>query len=234
MIKSPSLISCWFELSVPQIAMTTSSSYSLQRDNLRVDYELCSIASSNETADNLPGHGRLLGNLFTLIGQRFEHGLSSTAKRMGYGPRVTAKRILRIYDNDLYPARCKKLRRNSACLVRYAGYAACGYRHFNFPNTVRQPRFHIGQHVHSYSSTTTSPIANRCFVVVAVGRSINDEEDYDGGGHEYALRVLPRADGLFAGRNDCIEVCFEDRVVLDPPTHAPCWREVRERMFLFE
>lgn len=48
-----------------------------------VDYELCSIASSNETADNLPGPGRLLGNLYDNAGRRLENGLGRVARRMG-------------------------------------------------------------------------------------------------------------------------------------------------------
>lgn len=47
-----------------------------------VDYELCSIASSNETADNLPGPGRLLGKLYDSAGQRLENGLGRVAVRI--------------------------------------------------------------------------------------------------------------------------------------------------------
>lgn len=50
-------------------------------------YELCSIASSNETADNLPGPGRLLGNLYDSAGRRLEGGLGRVAVQMGHGPR---------------------------------------------------------------------------------------------------------------------------------------------------
>ena len=38
--------------------------------------EVCSIASSNETADDLLGPGRLLGNLYSHLGDRLEEGAS--------------------------------------------------------------------------------------------------------------------------------------------------------------
>lgn len=55
-----------------------------------VEYELCSLASSNETADNLPGPGRLLGNLYEGIGRRLENGLGRVAVRMGLNPHIMA------------------------------------------------------------------------------------------------------------------------------------------------
>ncbi|KAI5118530.1 hypothetical protein M0805_009682 [Coniferiporia weirii] len=56
---------------------------------------VCSVASSNETADNLPGAGRVIGNIFSCTGKGLERQLSSVAERLGFGPRATAFRIQR-------------------------------------------------------------------------------------------------------------------------------------------
>ncbi|KAI5121793.1 hypothetical protein M0805_009785 [Coniferiporia weirii] len=54
-----------------------------------------SSASSNATADNLVGPGRILGNVYGFAGRRLERRLGSIADQMGYGPRATAVRIER-------------------------------------------------------------------------------------------------------------------------------------------
>ena len=46
------------------------------------EYYECSIASPNETADDLPGHGRLLGNVYVFLGRHLEHGVGMVAGKM--------------------------------------------------------------------------------------------------------------------------------------------------------
>lgn len=50
-------------------------------------YEVCSIASSTETADNLPGPGRTLGKLYSHLGSKVENGLGKAAAWMGHNPK---------------------------------------------------------------------------------------------------------------------------------------------------
>ncbi|KAI5116344.1 hypothetical protein M0805_005819 [Coniferiporia weirii] len=56
---------------------------------------VCSIASSNETADNILGPGRILGNVLSSSGRRLERRLGIIADNLGFGPRATAVRIQR-------------------------------------------------------------------------------------------------------------------------------------------
>lgn len=84
-------------------------------------YELCSIASSNETADDLIGPGRMLGRAYGFFGRKIENALSNAAEQLGYGPRVTAVKIRRLYEDESIPAstRNKQLRRKCKRLGRY-------------------------------------------------------------------------------------------------------------------
>lgn len=88
-------------------------------------YTLCSIASSNETADDLPGPGRTLGKLYSFIGTKIERGLGRAAERIRYGPRATALKILKIQENKMLlpaPTRRKRLEKNCVRLARYVRY----------------------------------------------------------------------------------------------------------------
>lgn len=83
-------------------------------------YNLCSLPSSNETASNLPGPGRMLGNFYGFLGRRLGIGMSRAAERMGYGPRVVAMRIQRTWESPaLDLARRRKLKKNCIRLARY-------------------------------------------------------------------------------------------------------------------
>lgn len=64
------------------------------------EYYACSIASSNETADNLPGPGRILGNVYVSLGRRLERGVARVAGRMGFGPQVLALKIRKVEEKD--------------------------------------------------------------------------------------------------------------------------------------
>lgn len=57
------------------------------------DIDVLTITSSNETASDIPGPGRLLGKLYSSIGLRLETCLNSFAERRGMGPQVIACRI---------------------------------------------------------------------------------------------------------------------------------------------
>ncbi|KAI5118535.1 hypothetical protein M0805_009687 [Coniferiporia weirii] len=52
-----------------------------------------SSASSNQTADNLPGAGRIIGNCYDLTGRGLERQIGSVAGRLGFGPLAVAVRI---------------------------------------------------------------------------------------------------------------------------------------------
>ncbi|KAH8113633.1 hypothetical protein DFH11DRAFT_1510213, partial [Phellopilus nigrolimitatus] len=63
-----------------------------------------SSISTNATADDLPGPGRLLGNLYMFFGRRLEAAASRFAEKRGYGPDASRKRLVTMcYERpDLY------------------------------------------------------------------------------------------------------------------------------------
>lgn len=90
-------------------------------ENEDVAYEVCSIASTNETTGDLPGPGRVLGNVYGYLGKKVEEGLGSIAEKFGHGPRATALKIKRIHDDEAlsHIARQKKLRKQWNHLESY-------------------------------------------------------------------------------------------------------------------
>lgn len=58
------------------------------------DDEVVSIASSNETVDNIPGPGRNLGNVYLYFGRKLETLLNAMAKSRGAGPVNVRRRIV--------------------------------------------------------------------------------------------------------------------------------------------
>ena len=86
-------------------------------------WEVCSATDTNETADNLPGHGRLLGNFYSLVGRKLEAKLGHAADGMGLGPPAIAKKIRRIVIEDedgyIWNSQYKKAERKCKQLVRY-------------------------------------------------------------------------------------------------------------------
>lgn len=94
--------------------------YTVQATENNAACELCSlVSSSDETADDLPGPGRMLGKLYSHAGRFVVKGLSVVAERRGYGPTVTALRIRDIFEDELLPKRRKFLRKSCKDLVRY-------------------------------------------------------------------------------------------------------------------
>ena len=55
-----------------------------------------SAESSNETASDIPGPGRLLGKFYAKLGQKLETVLNLTARSTGRGPTPTANKIERL------------------------------------------------------------------------------------------------------------------------------------------
>lgn len=84
-------------------------------------YELCSITSSNETASDIVGPGRMLGRLYSFLGHRVEIGIGNAAERLGYGPRMTAMKIRKLYEDKTLSAeaRCRAIRKKCERLERY-------------------------------------------------------------------------------------------------------------------
>ncbi|KAH8113654.1 hypothetical protein DFH11DRAFT_314318 [Phellopilus nigrolimitatus] len=66
-----------------------------------------SSISTTATADDLPGPGRLLGNLYMFLGRRLETAASRFMEKRGYGPEASRKRLAMMcyrFPNDLnYP-----------------------------------------------------------------------------------------------------------------------------------
>lgn len=48
---------------------------------------------TDETADNLPGPGRGLDNLYQFLGQKLERGLGVVADKAGFGPAAAGRRV---------------------------------------------------------------------------------------------------------------------------------------------
>lgn len=49
--------------------------------------------STNITADDVVGAGRVLGNVYALLGNRLEGRLGAGSERLGYGPRASAIKV---------------------------------------------------------------------------------------------------------------------------------------------
>ena len=86
-------------------------------------WEVCSATDSTETADNLPGHGRLLGNFYSFVGRKLDAKLGHAADRMGLGPPAIARKIRRIVIEDeegyIWNRNLKEAERKCKQLVRY-------------------------------------------------------------------------------------------------------------------
>ena len=63
------------------------------RRYLPSDVEVLSLASTNVTASDLPGPGRILGNVFSYLGRKVELAIESLAVSRGYGPENVVSRI---------------------------------------------------------------------------------------------------------------------------------------------
>ncbi|KAH8112580.1 hypothetical protein DFH11DRAFT_1605600 [Phellopilus nigrolimitatus] len=71
---------------------STGDPFSSSLDDLDSVYTLVSTSSSR-TASNLPGAGRVLGNLISSLGRILERLFSRFAEGMGMGPRAVARKI---------------------------------------------------------------------------------------------------------------------------------------------
>ena len=86
-------------------------------------YSICSDERSDVTADNLPGHGRLLGNVYSYLGGKLEPILARAVRGMGCGPQAVAEKVQRfsIEDDDWHIKRDKRKKAEKKCkqLARY-------------------------------------------------------------------------------------------------------------------
>lgn len=61
------------------------------------EWEYFSVASSNDTADDLPGAGRILGNFSRFAGGKLEVLIGRIAIALGHGPKATTGRIRKAF-----------------------------------------------------------------------------------------------------------------------------------------
>ena len=80
------------------------------------------VRSRNETASDLPGHGRLLGKFYKFLGKKLERAAGAYAARAGLGPRAVAVRLSRykylkgiLVDYDY-----KQMLKDCKALIKYA------------------------------------------------------------------------------------------------------------------
>ncbi|KAH8113657.1 hypothetical protein DFH11DRAFT_1544883 [Phellopilus nigrolimitatus] len=79
-----------------------------------------SSISSNATADNLPGPGRLLGNLYMFLGRRLEAAASRYMEKRGYGPEASKERLERLCRDGGSPCDVdRKSRKEAKNLLKY-------------------------------------------------------------------------------------------------------------------
>ena len=56
--------------------------------------------STNDTASNLPGPGRLLGNAYSYAGRRLERAVGAVVHKAGLGPNATYSKIQDLYGTE--------------------------------------------------------------------------------------------------------------------------------------
>lgn len=97
----------------------------LRRDGGTLAYSYASAWSTNYTMSNLPGTGRLLGNLYSRAGSSLERGIGSLANLTGLGGYAKAKEVIsKSYYTILFYERGKgwsEMEKAWDTLVRHAG-----------------------------------------------------------------------------------------------------------------
>ena len=63
------------------------------RDYRSNRYTFTFYSSTNDTASNLPGPGRLLGNVYSYAGRRLERAVGIVAHKSGFGPNATYQKM---------------------------------------------------------------------------------------------------------------------------------------------
>lgn len=108
------------------------------------DIDIVEVESLNATLSDLPGPGRVLGNLYARCGQMMEKRLSCLAERFALGPPAVIERIegrlyqgrLRVHDFDsdgrvIYIGKEENdQRKDLKRLIRYAQLVICRYHVF--------------------------------------------------------------------------------------------------------
>ncbi|KAH8103224.1 hypothetical protein DFH11DRAFT_1656469, partial [Phellopilus nigrolimitatus] len=97
-------------------------------DDLDSVYTL--VSTSSRTASNLPGAGRVLGNLISSLGRTLERFFSRFAEGMGMGPRAVARKIELHHSccvreesaNNSHPPSARQARKLRKDCQRLVGY----------------------------------------------------------------------------------------------------------------
>ena len=63
------------------------------RDHYSIRATCTFYSSTNDTASNLPGPGRLLGNAYSYAGRRLERAVGVVAHKAGFGPNAVYQKI---------------------------------------------------------------------------------------------------------------------------------------------
>ena len=63
------------------------------RDHYSIRATCTFYSSTNDTASNLPGPGRLLGNAYSYAGRRLERVVGVVAHKAGFGPNAVYQKI---------------------------------------------------------------------------------------------------------------------------------------------
>ena len=109
------------------------------------DIDIVEVESLNATDSDLPGPGRVLGNLYARCGQVMEKRLNCLAERFALGPSAVIERIegrfyqgqLRVRDLDsdgrviYFGKEENDLRKDLKRLIRYAQSVICHYYVFH-------------------------------------------------------------------------------------------------------
>lgn len=85
------------------------------------NYTLVTENSLSMTESDLPGPGRILGNVYSKLGLIAEHVLSLIAVRMGRSPRQTADKLRKLIQENSFrkPADLGKVQKVGKRLLKY-------------------------------------------------------------------------------------------------------------------
>lgn len=110
----------------------TSTRTSCTHENMSLSdvISYVSIESSNETASDLPGAGRTLGNVYSKLGRKLEGALVLAVRsNQGKGPSEIARKIMQLrsevnilqglHSGDRLPGLFKKLKKDCRALLEY-------------------------------------------------------------------------------------------------------------------
>lgn len=103
-----------------------------QRDDSTTIYSFFSTWSSNYTMSNLPGPGRLLGNLLSGAGSSLERRLGKIARRARSRSYAKASTVFLRFDtlrDMIFSEDAKQTEKVCEIFLKYAGYLSCLLHH---------------------------------------------------------------------------------------------------------